>query len=221
MDRIILMMDTGCDAVQEAAQWFAAHGDTVMIAAKIKPENACGCAEYLTVDPMCDESLQAAVEALKQKHGRLDILIIGAAEHPTDGEIGTGHDYEALTDTLTRNVAGCRRMIEAFQPLLKKGMKRIACITEQESSNGWSEGSADIAYYASLAAVNMLGRMMFNKLRPQGFTFRWYCYDGRPGGMCAADYITSALCYDPKEPYTHSDENRMVLRDAYLRELSW
>lgn len=39
--------------------------------------------------------------------------------------------------------------------------------------------------------------------------------------MCAAEYIVSGLCYDEKEPYIHSDENRLVLRDAYLREISW
>lgn len=221
MTRVILLMDTGRPDVREAAAWFAAHGDAVYIAAESLPKETCPDAEYLTVDPLIDESLLAAVKTVEQKHGRLDILVVGAMRHPEGGEIGTGRDYEAFTDILTRNMVGCRKTIEAFEPLLKLGMKRIACITEQESSNSWSVGCADLAYYASLAAVNMLGRMMFNKLRPEGFTFRWYCDDGKPGGMCAADYITSALCYDSKEPYTHSDENRMVLRDAYLREISW
>ena len=92
---------------------------------------------------------------------------------------------------------------------------------EMESSNSWSTGRADLAYHASLAGLNMMGKILFNRLRPEGFTFRWYCDDGAPGGMCAAEYIVSGLCYDEKEPYIHSDENRLVLRDAYLREISW
>ena len=77
-------------------------------------------------------------------------------------------------------------------------MKRIAAITEIESSNSWSTGKTDLAYHASLAGLNMMGKFLFNHLRPEGFTFRWYCDDGAPGGMCAADYITSGLCYDER-----------------------
>ena len=137
------------------------------------------------------------------------------------GEIGAGHDSAVLVDAMMRNVYGSRSTAEAFLPLLRRGMKRIAAITEIESSNSWSTGKTDLAYHASLAGLNMMGKILFNHLRPEGFTFRWYCDDGAPGGMCAADYITSGLCYDEKEPYIHSDENRLVLRDAWLREISW
>ena len=67
----------------------------------------------------------------------------------------------------------------------------------------------------------MMGKLYFNRLRPEGFTFRWYCAEEGSGGMSAGEYLLSGLCYDEKEPYIHSDENRLVMRDAYLREVAW
>lgn len=218
MNQVVFILDTGCAAVYEMAEWFLKHRDRVILGVEKLPEKRIAEAEYLEIDSGFE--FQNAADAIEEKYGKMDILILGALHHPLDGAVGTEHDYELFTDTVSGNVLVCRNMIQKFYPLLSKGRKRIACVTEKESSNSWSVGTDNLAYSASLAAINMLGRMMFNKLRPEGFTFRWFC-DGEKGGMCAAAYIDSALCYDPKEPYTHSDENRFVMRDAYLREISW
>lgn len=220
MKRIVLLIDTGKRSAVEAAGWFVAHGDIVYFGGTERiacPEGA----DRLLFDPLSPESLKSAVGVLEEKHGKLDILILGTAEDAGDGEIGTGHDDEKMLDTLMGNTYANLQIAEAFEPLLRKGMKRIAAITDIESSNTYSSGKENIGYHASAAAFNMMGKVLYNHLRPDGFTFRWYCDDGIDGGMCAAEYIASALCYDPKEPYIHSDENRMVLRDAYLREISW
>lgn len=217
MNRVIFLLDTGKPAAKRAAEWFIAQQDHVYIGAKCLPEACVSGAEYI----VGLNDFSAAAEQIGREYGRLDILVLGTPYAPSAGAVGTAHDYELFTDTLTENISVCRTLIETLQPLLGKGMKRIACITETESSNSLCSGADNLAYSASLAAVNMLGRMMFNKLRPEGYTFRWFCEGDEPCGMCAAAYITSALCYDPKEPYTHSDENRFVLRDGYLRELSW
>ncbi len=217
MNRVVFLPDTGKSAVKRAAEWFVNRQDHVLLGVDKLPAERIAGAEYIV--GLSD--LPAIVEKIGCDYGRLDILILGTMDMPSDGAVGTGHDYELFTETLTKNVTLCRELIEAFEPLLSNGMKRIACITEKESSNSLCDGCADLAYSASLAAVNMLGRMMFNKLRPEGFTFRWFCEEEEPQGMCAAAYIASALCYDPKEPYTHSDENRFVLRDGYLREIPW
>ncbi|MBO5253887.1 MAG: hypothetical protein J6C51_08090 [Clostridia bacterium] len=216
MNRVVFLLDTGKPAVYRAAKWFSEHLDHVLLGVKGSPRIQIDGVEYLDIS-----DISAVAEWIDCVYGKLDILVLGTINTPSDGEVGTGHDYEQFTETLTENVTVCREMIEALHPLLLKGLKRIACITEKESSVSWNEGGADLAYTASLAAVNMLGRMMFNKLRPEGFTFRWFSEGDEPCGMCAAEYITSALCYDPKEPYTHSDENRFVLRDGVLREYSW
>ena len=67
----------------------------------------------------------------------------------------------------------------------------------------------------------MMEKILFNKLRPEGFTFRCFCADPQEKGICAGEYIARGLCYDEKEPYIHSDENRLVMRDCRLREIPW
>ena len=221
MNRSVLLTNGNLSSVQRAAAWFAAAGDHVYISrtenAEALPEGVCS----LPFDPMCRESLTAAVSLLEMREGKLDILILSTGSYMHDGEIGTGHDCDAMLDILMQNLYGSFETIEAFLPLLRRGMKRIAAITDMESSNSYSAGKDDLAYSASKAALNMMGKIYFNKLRPEGFTFRWYCETDETGEMSAGEYIASALCYDEKEPYIHSDENRLVLRDGFLREISW
>ena len=100
-------------------------------------------------------------------------------------------------------------------------MKRAAAITEMESSNDTEHRQGEISPTTSLAGLNMMGKILFNRLRPRALHSAGTAMTAAPGGMCAAEYIVSGLCYDEKEPYIHSDENRLVLRDAYLREISW
>ncbi len=221
MNNVILMLETGSPATTEAAAWFLQRGNTVCLGVMSLPGTPLEGAQYLLLDPLDPQSLAGAVETIEKDHGRLDILVLGAAVRPADGQVGQTHDYDRLLDTLMRNVYGSQTVLSAFVPLLSKGRKRIAAITEQESSIGWSAGANNLALHASLAAINMVGKTAFNRLRPQGFTFRWYCHDSQPGGICAAEYIASQLCYDPKEPYIHSDENRLVMRDSRLREIPW
>ena len=93
-------------------------------------------------------------------------------------------------------------------------------ITESGSSISWTKETDDFAYHMSLAAIHMMEKLYFNRLRPEGFTFRCYAEEGS-GGICGAEYIERGLCYDEKEPYIHSDENRLVMRDRYLHEIPW
>lgn len=67
----------------------------------------------------------------------------------------------------------------------------------------------------------MMEKLYFNQLRPEGFTFRCFGSSEEEGGITAGEYIMNALCYDPKEPYIHSDENRLVMRDHHYREIPW
>ena len=215
MKKTVLLLPFG-PAAEEAARWFATHGDRVYFAGK----NAPGGTFPLPADPLDPVSLSEAIRKIQQDAGLLDILVLGIP-HTADEPVGAPHDYDAMLQTMTDALYGCRAWIEACLPLLEKGMKRIAAITKPESSNSWSTGENDLAYSASLAALNMMGKIHFNRLRPQGYTFRWYCQSDVTGGMCAAEYISSSLCYDEKQPTIHSDENRFTLRDAYLREISW
>ncbi len=221
MNRIVLIKDTAKPIVRQTADWFISQNDRVYLAVTRLPDHTDADVNYLVFDPFCEESLSLAAAGLKEQEGRLDILILGTSHTIHDGEIGTQHDYDQMLDVMMENVYGNLQTVKAFEPLLKCGMKRIAGIVDIESSNNYAVQADDMAYHASAAAFNMMGKVLFNHLRPDGFTFRWYCEDEKQVGICAAEYIAAALCYDEKEPYTHSDENRLVLRNALLREIPW
>lgn len=179
--------------------------------------------EVRLLDTGSDEKIREFASELLKKWEGLDILVIRAGWYRTDdGPVGS-HDYVKIADALDRNVNGAHWLIEGILPLMEESaVKRIAFLTEPSSSVGWSCETENYAYQVSLACLNMMEKLYFNRLRPKGFTFRCYCSDGREqGGMSAGAYIAGGLCYDEKEPYIHSDENRLVMRDAYRREIPW
>lgn len=75
--------------------------------------------------------------------------------------------------------------------------------------------------------------LLFNGLRPKGFTIRMYCKDKNASadkiGAYAADQFVRDRAYrkewedrkDQMAPYKLTDENRFVLRDWMGRELPW
>lgn len=217
MEKAIIMIDTGTAEMHETAREWAAQGKNVFVIAK--EARVIGNAQVIALNLLESEAVQATAERIAQTCGGIDLLVLGTPVCADDGVIGTGHDDAAMLDTILYSARGNLNLAEACLAHMEGGMKRIACITQRESSNAWSEGMDSLARHQALAGLNMLGKILFNKLRPQGFTFRWFCEGA--GGMRAGEYLFSALCYDAEEPYIHSDENRLVMRDGLLREISW
>lgn len=170
-----------------------------------------------------ESNVRTLLTEIEQKEGKVDILLFGVDEQiPEDGSIGMKHDYDALLKVVAEQINRTQDTIEATLPLLRKGdMKRIGMITKKDSSNSNCKDDCNYGQHMAFAGLNMVGKLYFNLLRPEGFTFRWYCAEENAGGMSAGEYLLSGLCYDPKEPYIHSDENRFVMRDSYLREIPW
>lgn len=42
-----------------------------------------------------------------------------------------------------------------------------------------------------------------------------------PGPNCAGEYFSMNLCYDSQEPYIHSEEKRVVMRDGWFEDIAW
>jgi len=162
-----------------------------------------------------------AVEAAARSMGSIDVLILGVPPVMDDGPIGTGHNTAQMLEDLTLSGRGNANVLEAALPLMKDGLRRIACITEREASVGASVGAGSMTRHMALAGLNMLCRCQFNRLRPQGYTFRWYAADETPAPVSAAEYILMKLSYHPDEVYSHNEENRLVMRDGFLREIPW
>lgn len=205
MKKIVLCVDNGNQALEEVKNYLSAHD----------------CKVYTL--PEKESAIKELLSEIEQTEGFVDLLLFGVIDQlPEDGVIGTGHDYDLLLNIVGEQINRVQNAIEATLPLLRKGnLKRIGMITKRASSVSSCKDTCNYGQHMAWAGLNMIGKIYFNLLRPEGFTFRWYCSEENAGGMSAGEYFLSGLCYDPNEPYCHSDENRFVMRDSYLREIPW
>lgn len=205
MRKIILCADNGNPYMEEIKNYLSSHD----------------CKVYTL--PEKETDIKTLLAEIEQKEGSVDLLVFGADERiPEDGAVGMERDYDGLLELLGEQMNRVQDTIEETLPLLRKGnLKRIGMITKKESSVSYCKDVCNYGQHMAWAGFNMVGKIYFNLLRPEGFTFRWYCAEENAEGMSAGEYLLSGLCYDPKELYCHSDENRFVMRDSYLREIPW
>jgi len=204
MNKIVLCIDNGDSGFEEIKQYLVSRE----------------CRVYTLSER---QDIRTLIERIDQDEGRLDLLILGAGgQIPEDGAIGEKHDCGMLLELLSGQINRAQEAVDAALPLLRRGeYKRIGMITRKASSISYCKDDSNYGQHMVWAGLNMMGKLYFNLLRPEGFTFRWYCAKERNGGMSVGEYLLSNLCYDAKEPYIHSDENRLVMRDSYLREVAW
>ena len=205
MNKIVLCIDNGNHHLEETKKYLSLHD------CKVYTLNKDG------------QNRAALLETIEQEEGKIDLLLLEIDEQiPQDGAVGEKHDCERLLEVLSQQINSAQEAIETALPLLRRGdLKRIGMLTTKDSSIGRCKEDSNYGQHMAWAGLNMLGKLYFNQLRPEGFTFRWYCPEENGGGMSAGEYLLSGFCYDAGEPYQHSDENRFVMRDAHLREIVW
>lgn len=189
----------------KAGKWLGAHGWKVITIEK----------EELTA--------QRAEEI-----GAIDMLVI-SVDPSWDGEdapVGGGRDYDAMADRISAGIYEVPFAVETLFPCLEAGEgKRIAFLTGKYGSIRHCRDRDHFAPHMILAGIHMLAKMMYNRLRRDGYTMRMFAADGdekEVGQMiCAGEYFAMDFCYDEKEPYIHSDENRLVMRDGWFDEIAW
>lgn len=156
-----------------------------------------------------------------QNAGELDLLVCGLEGDPVPEADGAPDEADpaALLAVYERYALGTVQTVHDFLPLLEKGgQKRIAFLTSRDGSNQLCRETDNSGKRMALSAVNMFASLLFNELRPKGYTVRMYCADG--DYRYAAEYFTRDRSYEPEDP-KHSDENRIVLRDAFACEMPW
>jgi len=179
--------------------------------------------QVYTINNLEEKNIYDLLNQIEQKEGHLDLLVLNTPTCFGDTESLSPDDTERLLKLLDEQIFGIQRLIEASIPLMQKGeLKRIGMITGTSSSIRLCQDTENFGEHMTLAGINMVGKLYFNRLRPEGFTFRWFCNNPElKGGIKAGEYLLMNFCFDPKEPYIHSDENRFVMRDGYLQEISW
>ena len=205
MSKIVLCIENGNSYFEETRKYLENHD----------------CKVYSFVGD--GQDIKTFLEEIDRGEGKLDILLLGINEQiPQDGIIGEKHDCEMLLEVLSDQINRVQETIDAALPLLRKGDEKcIGMITGKDSSISNCKDDRNYGQHMAWAGLNMVGKLYFNLLRPEGFRFRWYCAKDNSGGMPAGEYLLSRLCYDAGEPYLHSDENRFVMRDAFFNEVAW
>jgi len=94
--------------------------------------------EAVSLDVDSDQSAEAAISEIDQKHGRLDVLInnagINPTYDPTESSLSTVKP-SILNETFNTNATGVLRMIQAALPLMRKnGYGRIVNVSTEMAS---------------------------------------------------------------------------------------
>ncbi|MBM7582028.1 NAD(P)-dependent dehydrogenase (short-subunit alcohol dehydrogenase family) [Caldicoprobacter guelmensis] len=193
----------------------------------------------ILLDVSFDESVKAAAMQVSSIVNHLDMLInnAGIISPYNELDIREQLNYEDMHRIYDVNALGPIRTVGAFLPLMDNGrLKRLCFVSSEAGSIGACTRKAWYGYCMSKAALNMAVKIIFNRLRPEGYTFRLY----HPGWM--RTYMWGEKNYEadmePEEaavyalqyflsgtPYAegdiHIDEDRLVLRDYRLNEWPW
>ena len=197
-------------------------------------------AEYPSVRPLWldvskTEDIERAGEEIARVSGRLDVLFSNAALMGGPGASALGGeepiDFDALERYFMINAMAGILLVDRLLPLLEKGeMKRLHFTSSEISSLRLMTRTGSMRYAMTKTALNLGIRMLFNDLRPRGYTFRLY----QPGGMNEVlpdgSYKRKTKAVDPAESAASAvaqlladrvDEDRLALIDYHGRELSF
>ena len=128
------------------------------------------------------ESTRAAAQTVAGMAERVDLLInnAGVISPTVERAVGEGLDYAEMHREFDVNTLGELRVVEAFLPLTdRSAVKRLCFVSSEAGSITRCERQAWYGYCMSKAALNMAIKITFNRLRPEGYTFRVY----HPGWM--------------------------------------
>ena len=194
----------------------------------------------VSLDVSSDASVLAAAQAVGQAVDRVDVLINNAGvSSPTNlRSIRESLDYDEMHRMYNVNALGPLRVVESLLPMTdKSALKRLCFVSSEAGSINRCQRQSWYGYCMSKAALNMATKLLFNRLRPEGYTFRVY----HPGWMRsymggvknakadlepeqAAVYALATFLRDRgADPHveTRSDEDRLVMRDWQGREWPW
>ncbi len=183
-----------------------------------------------------EDSVRAAAQMSATLVDHVDVLInnAGVIASTLCGTIREPQNYQDMQWQYNINTLGPLRVVEAFLPLTDRGALKRLCFVSSDASSIERCGRADwYGYCMSKAALNMAVKILFNHLRPAGYTFRLY----HPGWMRSymhgqknleahlepEEAATPALAYflGPPPEAPAYDENQLVLRDWQSQTWPW
>lgn len=218
-----------------AGQYMPEWPDLAALAARYPGERLTP----VPLDVADDTSVSAAAQRVGTFTGRVDMIINNAGvTSPRSGPIREPQDTDEMHRMYNVNALGPLRVVEAFLPLTDHSeMKRLCFVSSEAGSINRCERTSWYGYCMSKAALNMAVRLLFNRLRPEGYTFRVYHpgwlrsfmggskntqadLEPEEAAVPAVAYFLRNRARDPHlEP--RRDEDRLVMRDWQGREWPW
>lgn len=138
-----------------------------------------------------DASVKNAACMVGEITDRVDVLINCAGIFPP------ADDRAHFNNTFQVNALGALRTVDCFLPLMQNGEKRLCTVSSEAGIIALCSRDDRFVYCSSKAALNIAMQMLFNKLRPEGFTFRMY----HPGWVRSYMHGTKATegNFEPEE----------------------
>lgn len=119
------------------------------------------------------ESVKAAALEISKNSSCVDMLVYNSAVFGNrSDDIHSNVDFDSFLDTYNVNCLGAMRMVEVFLPQMEGGMKRLSFVSSEAGANSVAARTRISSYCMSKAALSMAIRIMFNDLKPKGWTFR-------------------------------------------------
>lgn len=169
-----------------------------------------------------NDDLQALACALEKTGckahatGDIDLFVYNIAPVTCGKE-----DYAKLIKAYDETALGLLRAVAQALPQMAAGKKRLCFVTADASSVNLTKEGYDYQKII-MAACNMAIATLFNRLSPEGYTFRVFAAGSEPAADAsyAADYFLQDRSME-EESHRHSDEKRLVMRGRYENEIPW
>lgn len=190
--------------------------------------------EHLALVPL-DVSSRASVRAAAKSAGgltdRIDLLIsnAGVNSRTSPRTIHEEQDYDEMRRLYEVNALGGLRVVEELLPLLERGeLKRLCFVSSEAGSIERAYRTSWFGYCMSKAAINMAVKLLFNDLRPQGYTFRLYHPGWVRGYLSGTKNLQASL--EPEEAAVpalahflgeRADEDELALYDWQGQRWPW
>jgi NAD(P)-dependent dehydrogenase (short-subunit alcohol dehydrogenase family) len=187
----------------EVCRQLAAAGHDVVLTARDAEAAATAAqpigATPLRLDVTDPESIDEAAAVVRDRYGRLDVLINNAAISYDTWQRAITADLAVVRDAAETNLYGPWLMVQRFLPLLRASHHPRIVNVSSEAGSLTGMGGGTPAYAASKAALNALTLMLAAELRSERFLVNavspgWVATDmGGAGGGPVSDGAASVV----------------------------
>jgi NAD(P)-dependent dehydrogenase (short-subunit alcohol dehydrogenase family) len=188
---------------REVCRQLVSRGHAVLLTAR-NAEAAAGAARAVGATPLCLDvtdpaSVAEAAAAVKDRYGKLDVLVNNAAITYDTWQRAITAGLGVVRQAAETNLYGPWLMVQRFLPLLRGSDHPRIVNVSSEAGSLTNMGGGTPAYTASKAALNALTRMLAAELRAEHILVNavcpgWVATDmGGPGGRAVAEGAASVV----------------------------